>query len=63
MLTFHFKNAKNVPFWRVFENLQLAVKQCYQKMSILIRQKLMENATYLVQMRHFGNFQTMYANF
>ena len=25
------KNAKNGPFWRVFENLKLAVKQCYQK--------------------------------
>ena len=24
------KNAKNVPFWQVFENLMLAVKQCYQ---------------------------------
>ena len=24
------KNAKNGPFWRVFENLKLAVKQCYQ---------------------------------
>ena len=24
------KNAKNCPFWRVFENLQLAVKQRYQ---------------------------------
>ena len=24
------ENAKNVPFWRVFENLKLAVKQCYQ---------------------------------
>ena len=24
------KNAKNCPFWRVFENLKLAVKQCYQ---------------------------------
>ena len=24
------KNAKNSPFWRVFENLKLAVKQCYQ---------------------------------
>ena len=22
--------AKNGPFWRVFENLKLAVKQCYQ---------------------------------
>ena len=24
------KNAKNGPFWRVIENLKLAVKQCYQ---------------------------------
>jgi len=24
------KDAKNCPFWRVFENLQLAVKQRYQ---------------------------------
>ena len=24
------KNAKNCPFWRVFDNLKLAVKQCYQ---------------------------------
>ena len=24
------KNAKNRPFGRVFENLKLAVKQCYQ---------------------------------
>ena len=24
------KNAKNGRFWRVFENLKLAVKQCYQ---------------------------------
>ena len=24
------KNPKNGPFWRVFENLKLAVKQCYQ---------------------------------
>ena len=24
------KNAKNGPFWRVFENLKLAVKQRYQ---------------------------------
>ena len=24
------KHAKNGPFWRVFENLKLAVKQCYQ---------------------------------
>ena len=24
------KNAKNCPFWRVFEKLKLPVKQCYQ---------------------------------
>ena len=24
------KKVKNGPFWRVFENLKLAVKQCYQ---------------------------------
>ena len=24
------KNAKNGSFWQVFENLKLAVKQCYQ---------------------------------
>ena len=24
------KNPQNCPFWRVFENLKLAVKQCYQ---------------------------------
>ena len=24
------ENAKNGLFWRVFENLKLAVKQCYQ---------------------------------
>ena len=24
------KNTKNDSFWRVFENLKLAVKQCYQ---------------------------------
>ena len=24
------KNAENGPFWRVFEILKLAVKQCYQ---------------------------------
>ena len=24
------KNAKKGPFWRVIENLNLAVKQCYQ---------------------------------
>ena len=50
------KNAKNGPFWRVFENLKLAVKQCYQT-----GQKLMENA----KIQKFkcvilSNFQTMW---
>ena len=26
----YIKKAKNDPIWRVFENLKLAVKQCYQ---------------------------------
>ena len=38
------KNAKNGPFWRVFENLKLAVKQYYQS---LIGQKLVKNAKIL----------------
>ena len=38
------KNAKNGPFWRVFENLKFAVKQCYQTGQFLIGQKLVENA-------------------
>ena len=33
------KNAKNAPFWRVFENLKLAVKQCYQTCQFKIGQK------------------------
>ena len=45
------KNAKNGPFWRVFKNLKLAVKQCYQTGQFLIGQKLVENAK--IKMRHF----------
>ena len=37
------KNAKNSPFWQVFEKLKLVVKQCYQKV-IFNRTKLVENA-------------------
>ena len=37
------KNAKNGPFWRVFENLKFGVKQCYQ-IGFLIGQTLVENA-------------------
>ena len=47
-------------FWRAFENLKLAVKQCYQKgPPLLIGQKLVENAK--LQMRHIvSNFQTFW---
>ena len=38
----YIKNAKNGPFWRVFESLKLAVKQCYQDRTVLIGQKLVE---------------------
>ena len=38
------KNAKNGPFWRVFKNLKLAVKQSYQTGQFFIGQKLVENA-------------------
>ena len=41
------KNAKNVIF---FENLKLAVKQCYQTSHFLIGQKMPE------KMRHFESF-------
>ena len=36
------KNAKNSQFWRLFENLMLAVKQCYQTGQFLIGQNLVE---------------------
>ena len=40
-----------VQFDEFFENLKLAVKQCYQTIQFLIGQKLVENAK--IQMRHF----------
>ena len=40
------ENAKKGQFGRVFENLKLSVKQCYQTYrSLLIGQKLVENTT------------------
>ena len=45
------KNAKNVPFWRVFENLKLAGQLVLPDRSVLIGQKLVENAK--IEMRHF----------
>ena len=53
-LRFHLiKNAKNGPFWRVFENLKLAVKQCYQTLRQFNfnRPKIGGNAN--IEMRHF----------
>ena len=54
------KNAKNGPFWRVFENLKLAVKQCYQTSQFFIGQKLVENAKIQkYKCDILSNFQTM----
>mgnify|MGYP006903775049 CR=1 FL=1 len=45
------KNAINGPFWRVFENLKLAGQLVLPDRSVLIGQKLVENAK--IEMRHF----------
>ena len=43
--TYSLKLPKNGPIWRFFENLKLAVKQSYYlDWSVLIGQKLVENA-------------------
>ena len=49
---------KNGQFWRVFEKLKFAVKQCYQTdRSLLIGQKLVESAKIeKLKMRHFWSF-------
>ena len=54
------KNAKNRPFWGVFENLKFTVKTVLPDRSISIGQKLAKNA----KIQNFkcdilGNFQTM----
>jgi len=38
------QNPQNGPFWRVFENLKFAVKQCYQTGQVSKGQKLVKNA-------------------
>ena len=54
------KMQKTGTIWRVFENLKLAVKQCYQTGYFQKRQKLVENAKInTIQMRLFGCFQAM----
>ena len=51
------KNVKNGPFWRVFENLMLAVQQCYQTGQFKIGQKLVDNVKIQkIEMRHFEKF-------
>ena len=55
------KNAKNGPIWRVFENLKLAIEQCYQTGHFLLGQKLVEN-TKIKEFKCdiFSNFHTMW---
>ena len=49
------KNAKNSHFVRVFENLKLAVKQCYQTWQVNFKRTKMV-WKFLNQMRHFELF-------
>ena len=51
------QNAKNGPFWRVLENLKLAVKQYYQRQVSFDWTKIggkCQNTK--IQMRHFEQF-------
>ena len=51
------EKAKNGPFWRVFENLKLAVKQCYQTGQKLVenaKTKKFQNATFWLIFKHCG---------
>ena len=54
------KTAKYGPFWRDFDNLKLAVKQCYQTCQFLFDKNWQENA----EIQKFkwdilGDFQTL----
>ena len=58
------KNAKNGPFWRVFENLKACGQTVLPDRSVLIGQKLVEN-TKIRKISKFkcdilSNFQTMW---
>ena len=54
------KNAKNGPFWRIFEKLKLAVKQCYQTGQFFNRTIIGENAKIKkLKCDILSNFQTM----
>ena len=50
------KNAKNGPFWRVFDNLKLAVKQCYQTGHLKKDKNWSKMPKLKNQMRHFESF-------
>ena len=51
------KNAQNGPFWRFFENLKLAVNQCYQTGQFVKGQKLAKNGK--LKSDNLDDFQTM----
>ena len=53
------QNAKNT-FWRVFDNLKLPIKQCYQTEWSFIGQKLVENGK--IQRQHFWQFSNWIAS-
>ena len=61
------KDAKNGPFWRVFENLKLCGQTVLPYMSILIGQKLVENAniknesnaTFWIIFKHSAELENM----
>ena len=58
----YIENAKIDPFWRVFENLKLPVKQCYSvpRQVTYIGQKLVKNAKIeKFKCDILSNFQTL----
>ena len=50
------QNAKNGQFGKVFENVKLEVKQCFQTGHFYFGQKLVEGAIKKTQMPHLGRF-------
>ena len=51
------KNAKNGPFWRVFENMKLAVEQCYQTGKLLLDKSWWKIGK--LKCHIMGDFQTL----
>ena len=54
------KNTKNGPFWRIFENLKLAVKQCYQTGQFQLDKKWCKMPKFKCDI--LSDFQTMWKN-